>query len=434
MSDSIIDNIDTSVSGEATIKVFGVGGAGGNAVQEMIDAELVGVHFICGNTDLQALSKNSAKTKIQLGEKLTRGLGAGANPNIGKEAAVESINAIRDAIGDADMVFITAGMGGGTGTGAAPVIAQAAKELNALTIGVVSKPFSFEGPRRLKMAESGLEELKKYVDCLIVVPNDRLNLIAPKKTPVSVMFKKANEVLLNGVRGISDVIKRDGFINLDFADVRTIMLESGLALMGIGCASGENRAHEATQMAIKSPLLENVSLDSAKAILYTIAAAKDSVTMEEMNEIGGEINDAVHTESANLNIIFGLVYDESLGDSIQVTVIATGIEPIEIEEEPVEINQGNFFPKGKSTPQQQANVHKFSEESERPEQKPEPVPLRASRRRSMAQDLDFPRVERKYPRGREYYPPITRYTPGQDIYSFEEDNLDLPTFLRKTAD
>lgn len=430
MSESIIDDIDLSMSGNASIKVIGVGGAGGNAVQEMIESDLVGVQFICGNTDLQALNKNSAQTKIQLGEKLTRGLGAGANPNVGKDAAIESINVIRDAIGKADMVFITAGMGGGTGTGAAPVIAQAAKELNCLTIGVVTKPFSFEGPHRARTAEDGLEELKKYVDCLIVVPNDRLNCIAPRKTPVSVMFKKANEVLLHGVRGISDVIKREGFINLDFADVRTIMRESGLALMGIGRASGENRAHEATQMAIESPLLENVSLESAKGILYTITTSKDSLTMEEMYEIGGMIQDSVVVQK-NINIIYGIVYDESLGDELQVTVIATGIEPPALDEL---VEETPIVPlKTKSqTPQYGANVHPFNQgaapkESE-VEEKPEPAP-RVARRRTY--NPEYNEMERRY--GRRERGHITQHIPGEDSLTYDQ-NFDIPAFLRKTAD
>ena len=260
MAQSIVDDIDTSLAGSAKIKVIGVGGGGGNAVKNMIDSGLQGVQFVCANTDLQALNKNTAPLKVQLGEKLTKGLGAGANPSIGREAAVESVNAIRDAIGDADMVFVTAGMGGGTGTGAAPVVAQAAKEMGALTVGVVTKPFSFEGVKRKRAAEAGLEEFKQHVDCLITIPNDRLLAFAPKKAPFSEMLQKANDVLYYAVKGISDVIVGDGLINLDFADVRTTMSEAGLALMGTGMASGENRAREAAQRAIMSPLLEDVSL------------------------------------------------------------------------------------------------------------------------------------------------------------------------------
>ena len=252
MSQSIVDDIDITLGNNAKLKVIGVGGGGGNAVQNMISSGLQGVQFICANTDMQALSRNNAPVKIQLGEKLTKGLGAGANPAVGREAALESVNAIREAIGDADMVFVTAGMGGGTGTGAAPVVAQTAKEMGALTVGVVTKPFSFEGARRRRFAEEGLEEFKQHVDCLITIPNDRLLAFAPKKTPFSAMLQKANDVLFYAVKGISDVILADGMINLDFADVRTTMSESGMALMGTGVAAGENRAREAARKARES--------------------------------------------------------------------------------------------------------------------------------------------------------------------------------------
>ena len=322
MTQSIVDDIDTSLAGTAKIKVIGVGGGGGNAVKNMIESGLQGVQFVCANTDLQALNKNTAPCKVQLGEKLTKGLGAGANPSIGREAAVESVNAIREAIGDADMVFVTAGMGGGTGTGAAPVVAQAAKEMGALTVGVVTKPFSFEGVKRKRAAEAGLEEFKQHVDCLITIPNDRLLAFAPKKAPFSEMLQKANDVLYYAVKGISDVIVGDGLINLDFADVRTTMSEAGLALMGTGMAAGENRAREAAQRAIMSPLLEDVSLESAKAVLYNITAPMD-ITAEEIAEIGDIIGDATPEDA---NIIFGVVFDENIGDEIRLTVIATGIE------------------------------------------------------------------------------------------------------------
>ncbi len=328
---SIIDDIDTtSLASNAKIKVVGVGGGGGNAVQKMISSDLVGIQFICANTDLQALNSINAPVKIQLGEKLTRGLGAGANPEIGRNSAIESQNAIRDAIGeDTDMVFITAGMGGGTGTGAAPVIASIAKEMGALTVGVVTKPFTFEGTKKQRLAEAGIEEFKKFVDSLIIVPNDRLNSIAQKKASFASMLQKANEVLLNAVRGISDVIMREGVINLDFADVRTTMGEMGLAIMGIGKASGENRAREAAHEAIVSPLLEDASLESAKAILYNITANED-ITIDEISEIGSMIKEAAKED---INIIFGVVSDKSMGDELQVTVIATGIEPLSEEVE-----------------------------------------------------------------------------------------------------
>ena len=316
MTQSIVDDIDTSMASNAKIKVIGVGGGGGNAVQHMIDSELRGVQFVCANTDLQALNRSRAPFKVQLGEKLTKGLGAGANPAVGREAALESVNAIRESIGDADMVFVTAGMGGGTGTGAAPVVAQAAKELGALTVGVVTKPFSFEGSKRSRAAEEGIEDFKQHVDCLLT--------FSGKKAPFREMLQRANEVLYYAVKGISDVIVCDGLINLDFADVRTTMSEAGLALMGTGVASGENRARDAAQQAISSPLLEDVSLESAKAVLYNITATMD-IAADEIAEIG-EIIHAAAPEDCN--IIFGVVFDENMGEDLRITVIATGIEPV----------------------------------------------------------------------------------------------------------
>lgn len=362
MSDSIMDTAEIVQSGEETyndclgarIKVIGVGGGGGNAVQHMIDSGLPGVQFISANTDRQALNKNTAEFKIQLGEKLTRGRGAGANPKIGREAAMESINAIRDAIGDAEMLFVTAGMGGGTGTGGAPVVAQVAREMNVLTVGVVTKPFSFEGSRRAKAAEDGLSELKQYVDCLITIPNDRLVGLAPKKAAFADMMQRSNEVLYHAVKGITDVVNGEGLINLDFADVRTTMSEAGLALMGTGTGTGENRAREAAQKAISSPLLEDVSLDSAKAILYNITASHD-ITIAEVDEIGKMIHDA---SPGDCNIIFGVVFDDQSGDSLSVTIIATGIEA----QEHLDIEE----PRTISFEDSKARVRRTEEASEEP--------------------------------------------------------------------
>ena len=326
MSESIMDQIEdveTTATGNARILVVGVGGGGGNAVQNMIESGLTGVEFICANTDLQALNKNPAQTHIQLGEKLTRGLGAGSNPSVGEQAAEESKQAIEEAVSGSEMVFITAGMGGGTGTGAAPIVAEVAKASGALTVAVVTRPFSFEGQKRANYAKSGIEELSKHVDCLITIPNDRIMTFAPKKTPLRELMRKANDVLYYGVKGISDVITQPGYINLDFADVRTAMAESGLALMGMGSGKGENRAEEAARSAITSPLLEDVSLASAKAILYNITAPED-ITGEEMELIGEKIRSEVPEEA---NIIAGVVFDEKLEDEIRVTVVATGIEP-----------------------------------------------------------------------------------------------------------
>ena len=319
MSQSIVDDIDITLGNNAKLKVIGVGGGGGNAVQNMITSGLQGVQFICANTDMQALSRNNAPVKIQLGEKLTKGLGAGANPAVGREAALESVNAIREAIGDADMVFVTAGMGGGTGTGAAPVVAQTAKEMGALTVGVVTKPFSFEGARRRRFAEEGLEEFKQHVDCLITIPNDRLLAFAPKKTPFSAMLQKANDVLFYAVKGISDVILADGMINLDFADVCTIMKGAATAMLGIGTASGDNRATDAASEAISSRLLES-SIDGATRVLLSIAGNKD-LGIQEINDAADLVAKNVDPEA---NIIFGTVVDESLGDQVRITVIATG--------------------------------------------------------------------------------------------------------------
>ncbi len=311
-----------ALDSNAKIKVVGVGGGGGNAVQNMIDSGLEGVTFICANTDVQALNKSAAQHKVQLGEQLTRGLGAGSVPQVGKDAALESVNSIRDALLDSDMVFVTAGMGGGTGSGAAPVIAQAAKEIGALTVGVVTKPFTFEGAKRRANADNALQEFRQHVDCLIVIPNDRLLAFGPKKAPFKEMLKKANDVLYYAVKGISDVITKEGMINVDFADVKTTMENAGLTLMGTGVATGENRAREAAQSAIMSPLLEDVSLDGAKAVLYNVTSSED-LSMDEISEIGEIISEAADPEA---HIIFGAVIDEAVGDELRITVIATGID------------------------------------------------------------------------------------------------------------
>lgn len=433
MAQSIVDDIATSLAGAAKIKVIGVGGGGGNAVNYMIDSGLHGVEFVSANTDLQALNKSNASQKVQLGEKLTRGLGAGANPNVGREAAVESVNAIRDAIGDADMVFVTAGMGGGTGTGAAPVVAQAAKEMGILTVGVVTKPFNWEGSRRQKAAEAGLKEFKQHVDCLITIPNDRLMAFAPKKISFKDMLEKANDVLYYAVKGISDVIVGDGLINLDFADVRATMSEAGLALMGTGIASGENRAREAAQRAIMSPLLEDVSLESAKAVLYNITASMD-ITGEEISEIGEIIADATPPDA---NIIFGVVFDESIGDEIRLTVIATGIEaPQAVQDAPQETT-------GKVTI---FDAHK-----------PGPDAVMVSPRRPGGRPFLPEEAEMAQPRPRSSEnanwleggrrPYLMRHTalqgslhrqhkPGQDDFTYDgdDDGFEIPAFIRMQAD
>ncbi|SHN59405.1 cell division protein FtsZ [Desulfovibrio litoralis] len=305
----------------AKIKVIGVGGAGGNAVNNMIMSNLSGVTFIAANTDVQALGVSQASIKIQLGEKLTKGLGAGAIPQVGCDAALESLDQIKAAIGDADLVFVTAGMGGGTGTGAAPVIAKAAKEMGALTVGVVTKPFSFEGKRRLNSAVNGIADFRQHVDSIITIPNDRLVQLAHKKATFAEMLRKADEVLYHAVKGISDVIIVPGLINLDFNDVKTVMSESGLAMMGSGLASGEGRGREAAMRAITSPLLEDVSIDGARGVLINLTSSSD-VGMEEVAEASNVIQEAAHEDA---NIIFGTALDDEMGDAIRVTVIATGL-------------------------------------------------------------------------------------------------------------
>ncbi len=323
MAESIIEQIEeTGGTCGARILVVGVGGGGGNAIKNMMDQGLVGVEFICANTDLQALNANPAPVRLQLGEKLTRGLGAGSNPDVGREAANESQTQIQQALANADMVFVTAGMGGGTGTGAAPVIAECAKKNGALTVAVVTRPFSIEGKKRANYAQAGIDELAKHVDCLITIPNDRIKTFAPKNMTVRDLLSKANDVLYDGVKGISDVITRSGLINLDFADVQTCMRESGIALMGMGKGKGENRAEDAVHNAITSPLLEDVNLSTCKAVLYNITGP-ENITQEEMEIIGNRISEAVPEEA---NIVMGVVLDDKLEDEICVTVVATGIE------------------------------------------------------------------------------------------------------------
>ena len=303
----------------ANIKVIGVGGGGNNAVNRMVDSDLKGVQFLSANTESQVLELSKADVTIQIGEKVTKGLGAGANPQIGEEAAQESREEIIKALEGADMVFVTAGMGGGTGTGAAPVVAECAKEVGALTVGVVTKPFAFEGKRRRAAAEKGIEFLTQKVDTIIVIPNDKLLQVVDKKCSLSDAFGKADDVLRQGIKGISDLIQIPGLINLDFADVKTIMTEQGEALMGIGLATGENRAADAAKMAINSPLLET-SIDGAKGILLNISGSAN-LSLFEINEAAEIISDAADPDA---NIIFGSVIDESLGDKVQVTVVATG--------------------------------------------------------------------------------------------------------------
>ena len=314
--------LDEVVSTDALIKVIGVGGGGGNAINTMIEGNIHGVEFVAANTDRQALANNLAPLKVQIGQTLTKGLGAGANPEIGREAALEDREQIAGALEGADMVFITAGMGGGTGTGGAPVLASIARSLGALTVGVVTKPFFFEGNRRRRHAEQGILALRETVDTLITIPNQRLLSITDESTSMMDAFKKADEVLLNAVQGISDLITFHGIVNVDFADVRTIMTDQGMALMGTGRAAGEGRAVEAATQAVASPLLEEISIDGATGVLINVTGGP-GITLHEINAASALIHEAADEDA---NIIFGAVVDENMGDLIKVTVIATGFD------------------------------------------------------------------------------------------------------------
>ncbi len=357
--------------GNAVIKVIGVGGGGNNAVNRMIDSGIKGVEFIAVNTDKQALQVSNASTRIQIGEKITRGLGAGADPNVGAQSAEESKSEIAEALRGADMVFVTAGMGGGTGTGAAPTVAACAKEMGILTIGVVTKPFTFEGKKRLAQAERGIESLKGKVDTLVVIPNDKLLQIIDRKTSIIDAFKMADDILRQGVQGISDLIANPGLVNLDFADVKTIMLNTGMAHMGIGRASGENRAEDAAKQAIQSPLLET-SIEGARGVIINITGSS-SLGLQEVNTAAELVQRSVDPEA---NIIFGTVIDESLEDELLITVIATGFA----DEEP----RQSFSRMG---------VDQIV--SKAWEQKINPIPSSAESLGGNAQDLDIPSFLRK---------------------------------------
>jgi len=407
-------------SSGARIKVIGVGGGGGNAINNMIEGDLHGVNFIAANTDSQALSNSLAENKIQLGDKLTRGLGAGANPQVGYQAAVENIEQIKKAIAECDMVFVTAGMGGGTGTGAAPVIAQAAKEVGALTVGVVTKPFYFEGKKRLEAAEQGIAEFREHVDSLIIIPNDRLIQLAPKKATFVDMLKKADEVLYSAVKGISDLITVHGLINLDFADVQTVMSEPGYAMMGEGRATGESRARDAAMRAITSPLLEDVSIGGARGVLINITCGPD-LTIEEVGEAAGIIQEEAHEDA---RIFFGTVFDESVGDEMRITVIATGIDVANTRA--LTKNAGTTLPFRQGASKSQGGI--FA--------KP------AGNAPAMGGE-----VERNVPRyldktksglGVQGGAPSRHlgqgpHLPGEEDFTFEEDEFEIPAFVRRQA-
>lgn len=364
---------DTNLDSLATIKVIGVGGGGNNAVNRMIEHGVQGVEFIAVNTDAQALNLSKAEVKMQIGGKLTRGLGAGANPEVGKKAAEESKEQVEEALRGADMVFVTAGMGGGTGTGAAPVIAQIARDLGALTVGVVTRPFTFEGRKRSTQAAGGIASMKEAVDTLIVIPNDRLLEIVDKSTPMLEAFREADNVLRQGVQGISDLIAVPGLINLDFADVKTIMSNKGSALMGIGVASGENRAAEAAKKAISSPLLET-SIDGAQGVLMNITGGSN-LSLYEVQEAADIVASASDQE---VNMIFGSVINENLKEEIVVTVIATGFNEEIIQPKPSRPAFG----------QQKPSTGTVKREQPREEAQPEPV--RSSSVQQPEDTLDIP--------------------------------------------
>jgi cell division protein FtsZ len=378
-----------SYSQNAVIKVIGIGGGGGNAVQHMVEADIEGVEFVCANTDSQALTNMNARTTLQLGNSITKGLGAGANPDIGRQAAMEDRDRIVECIEGSDMLFITAGMGGGTGTGAAPVVAQVAKEMGILTVAIVTKPFPFEGGKRLGVADRGLKELGQYVDSLITIPNEKLLSVLGKDISLLNAFKAANGVLQGAVQGIAELITRPGLINVDFADVRTVMSEMGMAMMGSGSSSGQDRAREAAEAAINSPLLEDIDLMGAHGILVNVTAGLD-LSIGEFEEVGNTIKEFA---SSDATVVVGTVIDPDMHDELRVTVVATGLGAGEVSLE----------------------------------EKPEPVQLVHRNKRGEVDyaELERPAVIRKKASGDPLPPPAS----ADDL-----DYLDIPAFLRRQAD
>jgi cell division protein FtsZ len=376
-----------SYSQNAVIKVIGVGGGGGNAVQHMVDANIEGVEFICANTDAQALSSIKSRTTLQMGNNITKGLGAGANPDVGRQAAMEDRDRIQEVIAGSDMLFITAGMGGGTGTGGAPVVAQVAKELGILTVAVVTKPFPFEGGKRLQVADRGLSELGQYVDSLITIPNDKLLKVLGKDISLLSAFKAANNVLQGAVQGIAELITRPGLINVDFADVRTVMSEMGMAMMGSGAATGQDRAREAAEAAVHSPLLEDINLMGARGILVNVTAGLD-LSIGEFEEVGNTVKEFA---SKDATVVVGTVIDPDMHDELRVTVVATGLggELAQAEEKPVQLVHRN-----------RTGEVNYA-------------------------DLERPAVIRKRAAGDSMPPPAA---------SDDLDYLDIPAFLRRQAD
>ena len=407
----------------ARLKVIGVGGGGGNAINTMIDAGLEGVDFIVANTDMQALKANRATTKVQLGRELTKGLGAGANPEVGKNAALEDQRNIAELLDGADMVFITAGMGGGTGTGGAPVIARIAKEIGALTVGVVTRPFAFEGKHRSKYADSGIAELKASVDTLITIPNEKLLTLASDNLTMLEAFKQADQVLYQAVKGISDLITIPGLINLDFADVRTVMCETGMALMGAGTSRGENRAIDAATRAISSPLLEDMSIKGATGVLINITGGPN-MTLKEISEASRLIQEEAHDEA---NILFGAVIDDTMNEDIRVTVIATGFD------KPLTKMTGFPWKKVQTVrPAAQTSVASYNQQ-----QPAQQETITAHPRMALKEDGSTVEVSDYVVTKRQLEEqPVRLKDLIQEIglQGFQEDEYDVPTFLRKQAD
>ncbi|MBV1872146.1 MAG: cell division protein FtsZ [Gammaproteobacteria bacterium] len=378
----------------AVIKVFGVGGGGGNAVEHMLQNQVDGVEFICANTDAQALQGMQSRTLLQLGGDATKGLGAGADPEVGRQAALEDRDKIEEVLAGTDMLFITAGMGGGTGTGAAPVVAEIAKGMGILTVAVVTKPFSFEGRKRMRIGDVGIAELSQHVDSLITIPNEKLLPVLGKNISLVAAFKEANNVLLGAVQGIADLIIHPGMINVDFADVKTVMSEMGMAMMGTGVASGDERVRKAAEIAIKSPLLDDVDLEGARGILVNITASED-LSLGEFSEVGDTINEFASDHTA---VVMGTAIDESMGDDIKVTVVVTGLGGVPVEEvQPVKMGT-------RSIPLEQDGTVKYSE-------------------------LDRPAIDRVKGRSGPSQALVGNAAVAEDL-----DYLDLPAFLRQQAD
>ena len=394
----------------AKVKIIGIGGGGNNALNTMISSHLTGVEFVAANTDAQALAANLAPMKFQLGASLTKGLGAGANPEVGRKAALEDVEMIREILKGADMVFITAGLGGGTGTGGAPVIAEVAREMGALTVAIVTKPFHFEGKKRMKQAEEGLANLKMTADALITIPNQRLLSVSGKNMTLLETFKKADEILYHAAKGISDIIVGHGIINLDFADVRAVMSETGMAMMGTGIASGENRSLEAAQKAISSPLLEDISIEGARGLLINITGG-ENMTLSEINEATSLIQKEAHEDA---NVIWGMVIDPSMKEDIRITVIATGFGKA------VEKRVDRPVPSG---------LKRFSHIPGFKDRSKEIPPFSISVKEGNRETPAFMRRVKANERFDEL-----KLDPPSDFTIEDEDRFDIPTFLRKQAD